>query len=69
MFDNKKNIFEFELVSSISGESVRITGTVLHEGPMVYMEQIEVAIESDILQFLPCGKFNGEMKKELVFAN
>ena len=63
MFSNQKNMSEFELVSTITGEVVRITGTILHKGPVVCMEQIEVAMESDRLQFLPCGKFNGEMKK------
>ena len=36
---------------------------------MVCMRQIDVAIASDSLQFLPCTKFNGDIEQYMAFAD
>ena len=61
MFGNKENMAGIEPVSSLIGAEMRITGTVISDGPVVCAGQIEGTIECDSLHILPGGKFNGDI--------
>ena len=66
MFGNKENMAEVARVSSLIGADMRITGTVISDGPVVCAGQIEGTIECDSLHILPGGTLNGDINAKSV---
>ena len=61
MFSDKKNVTIDASESSMVGQDMRITGSVVSDGAVICAGQFDGNVECESFHIFPGGKLNGDM--------
>mgnify|MGYP001157574562 FL=1 len=69
MFSDKENVAIDASESSMIGQNMRITGSVISDGAVICAGQLDGTVECKSLHILPGGKLNGDIKANHVIID
>ena len=69
MFSDKENVAIDASESSMIGQNMRITSSVISDGAVICAGQLDGTVECESLHILPGGKFNGDIKANHVIID
>ena len=61
MFIDKENVTTEASESSMIGQNMRITGSIISDGAVICAGQLDGTVECESFHIFPGGKLNGDM--------